>query len=54
MSKFSPTEYKLQCVATAEEFDDAGWTLDSPTCEKPSLIRALYAKKQLTVYDDKE
>lgn len=53
MSKFSPTEYKLQCVATAEEFDDAGWTLDCPTCEKPSLIRALYAKKQLTVYDDK-
>ena len=43
----------MQCVATAEEFDDAGWTLDCPTCEKPSLIRALYAKKQLTVYDDK-
>ncbi|MBE6175001.1 MAG: cysteate synthase [Rikenellaceae bacterium] len=53
MSKFSPTEYKLQCVATGEEFEDAGWTLDCPTCEKPSLIRALYAKKELTVYDDK-
>ena len=30
MSKFSPTEYKLQCVATGEEFEDAGWTLADP------------------------
>ena len=52
MSNFTPTEYKLLCVATGEEFEDAGWTLDAPSCAKPSLVRALYAKKQLTVYDD--
>ena len=53
MKGFTPTEYNLLCVATGEEFEDNGWSLDSPTCEKPSLIRAQYAKKQLTVYDDK-
>ena len=53
MKKFSPTEYDLLCVATGEVFDDNGWSLDCPTCEKPSLIRAQYAKKQLEVYDDK-
>ncbi|MBQ7856696.1 MAG: cysteate synthase [Alistipes sp.] len=54
MSKFEPTEYKLVCLATGEQFEDAGWTLSCPTCEKPSLIRADYAKKQLTVRDDEE
>ncbi len=53
MKGFTPTEYNLLCVATGEEFEDNGWALDCPTCEKPSLIRAQYAKKQLTIYDDK-
>lgn len=51
MSEFTPTEYKLVCVATGEEFEDNGWTLDCAGCDKPSLIRATYAKKQLTVYE---
>lgn len=51
MSEFTPTEYKLVCVATGEEFEDNGWTLDYAGCDKPSLIRATYAKKQLTVYE---
>ncbi len=51
MSEFTPTEYKLVCVATGEEFEDTGWTLDYAGCDKPSLIRAEYAKKQLTVYE---
>lgn len=51
MSEFTPTEYKLVCVATGEEFEDTGWTLDYAGCDKPSLIRAAYAKKQLTVYE---
>lgn len=51
MSEFTPTEYKLVCVATGEEFEDNGWTLDYAGCDKPSLIRAAYAKKQLTVYE---
>lgn len=51
MSEFTPTEYKLVCVATGEEFEDNGWTLDCVDYDKPSLIRAAYAKKQLTVYE---
>lgn len=51
MSEFTPTEYKLVCVATGEEFEDTGWTLDYAGYDKPSLIRAAYAKKQLTVYE---
>ena len=53
MEKFEPTEYKLVCLANGAEFDDVGWTLDCAECEKPSLIRAQYQKKQLTVYGDK-
>ena len=52
MKDFTPTKYDLLCVATGEVFEENGWSLDCPTCEKPSLIRAQYAKKQLTVYDD--
>ncbi|MBQ9137388.1 MAG: cysteate synthase [Alistipes sp.] len=52
MAQFNPTEYKLLCVATGDVFEDAGWTLDYAGCNKPSLIRALYANKQLNVYDD--
>lgn len=51
MSEFTSTEYKLVCVATGEEFEDNGWTLDYAGYDKPSLIRAAYAKKQLTVYE---
>ncbi len=53
MKEFKPTEYNLLCLATGAEFEDAGWTLDCPDCKTPSLIRAQYAKKQLTIYDDK-
>ena len=49
MKTFSPTEYTLCCVATGEEFDDSGWSLDYPTCSKPSLIRTNYIKKQLQI-----
>ena len=52
MRDFTPTKYDLLCVATGEVFEENGWSLDCPTCESPSLIRAQYAKKQLTVYDD--
>ena len=47
MSAFEPTKYKLQSVATGNIFDDSGWLLDAPGEEKPSLIRAIYEKKQL-------
>jgi cysteate synthase len=53
MDNFIPTEYELLCVATGEVFEDKGWALDCPSCEKPSLIRTQYSKKQLEVYNDK-
>ena len=43
---FIPTKYKVQCVADGRVCDDSGWMLDFPNSEKPSLIRAIYAKKQ--------
>lgn len=54
MAQFTPTQYELICVATGEQFTDAGWTLDYAGYDKPSLVRAAYAKKQLTVYDDQQ
>ncbi len=54
MAQFTPTQYELICVATGELFADAGWTLDYAGYDKPSLVRAAYAKKQLTVYDDQQ
>ncbi len=49
MKEITPTRYRLQNVATGRIFDDAGWILDDPEGGSPSLIRALYDKKQLTV-----
>jgi cysteate synthase len=53
MKHFSPTKYHLQCVATGEMFEDRGWSLDCPACHTPSLIRTQYAKRELTLHDDK-
>ena len=52
MEQFTPTEYTLLCVATGEEFNDEGWSLDYPTHTTPSLIRTRYAKRQLSLYDE--
>ena len=52
MDTFYPTDYTLQCVATGEEFDDSGWLLDCPHCDRPSLIRTQYAQKQLHIYNE--
>ena len=52
MDKFLQTKYTLCCVATGEEFEDSGWSLDYPTCVCPSLIRTRYAEKRLTLYND--
>lgn len=46
---FKPTEYKIKSVATGNVCDDTGWLLDFKGEDKPSLIRALYEKKQLEV-----
>ena len=53
MSKdFSPTKYILKSFKTGKEFKDAGWMLDAPGEAEPTLIRAIYDKKQIDVKDD--
>ncbi|MDE7101326.1 MAG: cysteate synthase, partial [Bacteroidales bacterium] len=47
MNAITPTSYRLQTVATGRIFDDNGWVLDDPQCDQPSLVRAVYEKKQL-------
>lgn len=42
------TEYKLINVLTGRVFEDAGWCLDDPQATEPSLVRAQYAKRQIT------
>ncbi len=49
---FTKTNYKLQSVKTGNIFEDAGWTLDAPNETEPTLIRAIYEKKQLEVKDN--
>ncbi len=49
---FSPTKYQLKSFKTGKEFEDSGWTLDEPGAIEPSLIRAIYDKKQIEVKDD--
>jgi cysteate synthase len=50
--KFEATKYKLQSIATGNLFEDKGWTLDAPNETEPSLIRAIYDKKQIDVKDN--
>ena len=47
MKEFKPTKYVLETVATGRRFEDAGWTLADPECKEPSLVRAIYEKKQI-------
>ena len=51
---FTPTQYQLQTVATGRIFDDEGWTLDDKQCDKPSMVRPVYEKKQLTVKEGRD
>jgi len=39
-------------VKTGKCFNDKGWTLDAPDETEPTLIRAVYEKKQLEVHDN--
>ena len=49
---FKPTEYQIKSVATGKVCEDSGWLLDFKGEEKPSLIRAIYAHKQLEVKEE--
>ena len=46
------TNYKLRNFADGNLFDDTGWLLSDPSYNKPSLIRAIYEKKQIDIGDD--
>ena len=48
-NQFTKTKYLLQSLKTGNIFADAGWTLDAPGETDPTLVRAIYEKKQLTV-----
>jgi len=48
---FKGTAYKLKSFKTGNEFSDKGWTLDAPNETDPTLIRAIYEKKQLDLGD---
>lgn len=50
--EIKPTEYTLQTVATGREFSDNGWSLNDPEHPSPSLIRAIYAKKEIEFKDN--
>ena len=50
--EFSATPYKLQSVKTGKIFEDKGWMLDAPDENEPTLIRAIYEKKQIEVKDN--
>ncbi len=43
------TKYKLKSIATGTIFEDQGWTLDAEGEDQPTLIRSIYAKKQIEV-----
>ncbi|QGY44027.1 cysteate synthase [Maribellus comscasis] len=49
---FVKTNYQLQSVKTGKIFNDSGWLLDAPGEIEPTLIRAVYKKKQLELKDD--
>lgn len=49
---FAETRYHLRSILSGREFEDTGWILDPPGEDQPSLIRAIYEKKQLKVRDD--
>jgi len=49
---FSPTKYTLQSFKTGKIYEDTGWLLDAPGETDPTLIRAIYEKKQIDVKDD--
>ncbi|MEA3495406.1 MAG: cysteate synthase [Bacteroidota bacterium] len=50
-NKIQPTDYILKSMKTGKTYKDTGWMLNPPEKE-PSLIRAIYSKKQLEVKDD--
>ena len=51
--EIEPTKFKLKNCETQRVFEDTGWLLSDPEYDKPSLIRAVYEKRQIEFKDDK-
>ena len=49
--KEDTTRYHLQSLFSGKEFSDSGWLLEAQGEEKPALIRAIYAARQLNPGD---
>lgn len=49
---FTPTKYTLESINTGRSFNDTGWTLEAPDESAPTLIRAIYEKKQIDVKEE--
>ena len=47
-------KYRLKSIASGNLYEDNGWTLDPINEDKPSLIRAIYTKKQIEFGDISE
>ncbi len=49
MENFKPTNYRLESLCCGTRFEDLHWDLNCPHNEKPALIRAIYANKQIEI-----
>ena len=50
--KITPTLYALRNIATDRIFNDSGWLMADPEYNAPSLIRAEYERKQITIGEE--
>lgn len=49
---FEKTRYFLQSVKSGNTFPDQGWTLDAPGESDPTLVRAVYEHRQLSLREE--
>jgi len=52
VKNFRPPHYHLHSLITGKQFEDAGWMLDAPGEESPSLLQSIYNVVKLEVKDE--
>lgn len=52
MAEFLKTNYQLQALCCNSLFEDKNWELNCPFSHTPSLLRAIYEQKQLTIHPE--